>query len=60
MCGFLWLSENNLTKKLKNEKHEPTSTAPVTDDDSTNEEGLLCQNTAIPGQDIFLSIKQSV
>lgn len=42
-------------KKTKNktEQYDPTSTL-VTEDDLTNDEVLLCQNTATPGQDIFL------
>lgn len=39
---------------LQKTQHDPTSTTQVTEDDLTNEEGLLCQNTATPGQDIFL------
>lgn len=40
-------------KKKQTEQYDPTSTL-VTEDDLTNDEVLLCQNTATPGQDIFL------
>lgn len=40
-------------KQKKPEQYDPTSTL-VTEDDLTNDEVLLCQNTATPGQDIFL------
>lgn len=49
---FQW-KQSYKKKKKQTEQYDPTSTL-VTEDDLTNDEVLLCQNTATPGQDIFL------